>query len=332
MTDARTARLLAAALAAALLIAGCGEDESTGSTNLQQQGLEESAPTLFWLDIAENAVYRADGPEFEAERIVADTDPGPDGVAVDATNGDLYWTAMGIGWAESYSPGHPGGTVQQAALDGSGVRRIVEPGTTVVPKQLQVDSEHGHLYWGDREGATVWRAQLDGTQPEALVTGHGLVEVVGLALDVEAGHVYFGDRIAKKLYRTSMTLPPGQTAADRRDIELLVELTGGAIPVDLAVDPERGYLYWTDRFNGTVSRAGLDLPPGESPGDRSDVEVVVDRINDPIGLALDLEDEKLYYGTLGGRISQAGLDGSGDRRVTGSGGVSGVTVVHLPPG
>ena len=220
--------------------------------------------------------------------------------------------------------------MQQAALDGSGVTRIVEPGVTVVPKQLQVDSHHGHLYWGDREGASLWRAQRDGTQPERLVTGHGLVEVVGVALDVAAGHVYFSDRTGKKLYRAGMSLPPGQTAADRTDVELLVELTGGAIPVDLAVDPEGRHLYWTDRFNGTVSRVGLDLPPGELPGDRTDVEVVVDDIIDPIGLSLDLVNDKLYYGTLGGRVSEAGFDGSGDRRVTGSGAISGVTVVHLP--
>lgn len=330
MTGARTPRLLGAALATALLIGGCGEGGTTGSSNLQQR-VEAAVPTLFWLDIGENAVYRADGPDFEAERIVADTDAGPDGIAVDVANGAVYWTSMGLAWADSYAPGHPGGTLQQAALDGTGVRRIVEPGTTVVPKQLQVDVDHGHLYWGDREGATLWRSQLDGTQPEALVTGHGLVEVVGTALDVAAGHVYFGDRTGKKLYRTAMTLPPGQTAADRTDVELLLELTGGAIPVDLAVDPERRYLYWTDRFNGTVSRAGLDLPAGESPGDRSDVEVVVERIIDPIGVALDLENDKLYYGTLGGRVGQTGLDGSDDRKVTGSGAVSGVTVVHLPP-
>jgi sugar lactone lactonase YvrE len=264
---------------------------------------------------------------------VADTDPGPDGVAVDPEDGVVYWTSMGLTWTEGYEPDHEGGTLQTASLDGSGVRRIVEPGTTVVPKQLQLDAEHGHLYWADREGRAVWRSQLDGTRPEQLVTGHDINEVVGIALDVESGHVYFSDRIAKRIYRTAMDLPAGQTAADRTDLELVLEVQGAAQPVDLAVHPDERRLYWTDRFNGTVSRAGLDLPAGQTPQDRSDVEVVVDRLNEPIGLALDLENEneKLYYGTLGGRVGQAGLDGSDHRKVTGSGSVTGVTVVHLPP-
>lgn len=333
MTGARTPRLLAAAAlaAAALLIGGCGEDESTGSANLQQQRVEEAVPTLFWLDVAGNAVYRADGPDFEAKRIVDATDIAPDGVAVDVAGGTVYWTSMGLAWGDSWDVTHQGGTLQAAALDGTGVRRIVERGVTVVPKQLQIDVENGHLYWADREGATVWRAGLDGAQPEALVTGHGITEVVGIALDPVEEDVYFSDRTAKRIYRARMALPPGQTSADRTDLEVVFEVAAAAAqPVDLAVDPEGRQLYWTDRFNGTVTRAGLELPPGEQPGDRTDVEVLVDGLNEPVGLALDLENEKLYYGTLGGRVGEAGLDGSGDRRITGSSSVTGVTVVHLP--
>jgi hypothetical protein len=331
MTRFRTPRLLAVALGAALLVSACGGDDTTGTTSVQEQQRQTTVPTVFWLDVSESAVYRAAGPDFDARRIVEGTDVMPDGVAVDVARRGLYWTSMGLAWGDSWDPSHTGGTLQQSALDGSGVRRIVEKGITEVPKQMQVDSEHGHLYWADREGATIWRAQLDGTGPEALVTGHGNVELVGIALDVAAGHVYFGDKTAQKIFRTSMVMPPGQTAADRTDVERLVEFTDASLPIDLAVDPQRRHLYWTDRFNGTVTRAGLDLPVGESPSERSDLEVVVDGLNEPIGLSLDLVNDKLYYGTLGGMVGEAGLDGTGDRKVAGSGSVSGVTVVHLPP-
>ena len=79
-------------------------------SNAQEQQVEAAIPTVFWLDIGENAVYRATAPEFEARRIVTGTDPGPDGVAVDVATGALTWTSMGLAWADSYRPGHPGGT------------------------------------------------------------------------------------------------------------------------------------------------------------------------------------------------------------------------------
>ena len=324
--------LLPPLLVLALVAAACGgggdDDAVTATARISGP---TTTPTLYWLDVTENAVYRATGPEFDdVTRLVAPTDLGPDGIDVDVTTGHVYWTSMGLTWTDSLDVVPTGGALQRSRLDGSEVARIVEPGVTLVPKQLALDVADGRLYWGDREGATLWRARLDGTEPEPLVRGHGLVEVVGVALDPERGHVYFSDRTGKRIYRTSTTMPPGQTAEDRTDVELLVESTTAAMPVDLDVDVEHGHLYWTDRFLGTVQRVDLETPAGSSPADRPDQRTVVDGLTEPVGLSLDVAHNRMYVGVLSGGVYEYALDGGDQRKVAQTGSVTGVAMVHVP--
>ena len=293
-------------------------------------------PTLYWLDVYANAVHRATGPDFgDAEVVVQGTDQGPDGIAVDLEEGQLYWTSMGdpFGGTGELAPGEhpPPGTLQRAQLDGTRVERIVEPGLTRTPKQLALDLEHDHVYWADREGATLWRAGLDGSDPTALVTGHGLRELVGVALDVPAGRLYFSDRTGRHVWRAGLDVPAGETAANRTDLEVVVATSGTSMPVDVAIDHDAGHLYWTDRLAGTLQRAGLELPAGSTPETRTDVETVLDGLEEPIGIALDPADDRLYVTELGRGVSQATMDGDDVRRVGRATGTTGVVVVPGPP-
>lgn len=330
MADGRAMRRFVAACAVAALVGACSNGE-TATPTASGEPVDETVPTLYWLDIMANEVHRATGPAFDEQGVVVtETDTAPDGVAVDADGGKIYWTSMGTHVDMSGQVVAGGGTLQRANLDGSNVERILEPGVTLVPKQLQLDSEHGHLYWADREGAKIWRAGLDGSNPEILVSDHGNVELVGLALDVPAGFLYFGDRITKKIFRAALQMPEGQTAASRTDIELLVEYTGAAMPIDLDVDAQNGYLYWTDRFAGTVQRAELNLPAGQTAATRADVETLVDGLLEPIGLSLDVPNDKMYYTVFSGAVYEAGLDGKEPRKVARSTSASGVELAHVP--
>jgi hypothetical protein len=59
-------------------------------------------------------------------------------------------------------------------------------------------------------------------------------------------------------------------------------------------------LYWTQKGPdnaglGRIFRANIDIPQGEDPGNRSDIEVLFDGLPEPIDLELDLANRILYW-------------------------------------
>ena len=59
-------------------------------------------------------------------------------------------------------------------------------------------------------------------------------------------------------------------------------------------------IYWTQKGPdnagvGRIFRANIDIPKGETPANRSDIEVLFDKLPEPIDLELDLENRVLYW-------------------------------------
>jgi len=160
-----------------------------------------------------------------------------------------------IYWTNMGIPNLDDGSIERADLDGGNRKVIVPQGVTHTPKQLHLDKDNGKLYWGDREGMRVMRANLDGSQVETLV---------------EAGR---GDK-------------------DRRDQTRWC--------VGISIDPKLRKIYWTqkgpdDAGLGRIFRANIEIPKGESPANRSDIEVLFDKLPEPIDLELDLKNRVLYW-------------------------------------
>jgi len=160
-----------------------------------------------------------------------------------------------IYWTNMGIPSRDDGSIERANLDGANRKVIVPQGATHSPKQLHLEKESGKLYWSDREGMRVMRVSLDGSHIETLV---------------ETGR---GDE-------------------DRRDETRWC--------VGIAVDPKVRKIYWTQKGptkggQGSLRRANLDIPRGESPANRSDIEVLFDCLPEPIDLELDLGNRTLYW-------------------------------------
>ncbi len=104
---------------------------------------------LYLLDLSGGRVLslNADGSD---KTVLATNCNWPDGVAVDADAGHVYWTNMGV-------PHLNDGSIERADLDGGNRRTIVPEGATFTPKQLHLNKESGKLYWCDREGMRVMR-------------------------------------------------------------------------------------------------------------------------------------------------------------------------------
>jgi hypothetical protein len=148
------------------------------------------------------------------------------------------------------------GSILRSDLDGKHVTTIIPPGGTFTPKQIQIDKVNRKLYWSDREGMRVMRANLDGSSIETLV-------------DTSEGDAR-----------------PG---ADARKW-----------CVGIALDVAEGKLYWTQKGGdnageGRIFCANLDIPAGQTPARRKDIELLYEGLPEPIDLELDSRNRMIYW-------------------------------------
>jgi hypothetical protein len=159
-------------------------------------------------------------------------------------------------WTNMGNPKQNDGSIERVDLDGCNRTVIVSRGRTFTPKQMQVDRVGRKLYWCDREGMRIMRCNLDGLSLETLI-------------DTSDGD-----------------LRPGPDATKWC--------------VGIALDPESGKLYWTQKGPdnaglGRIFRANMEIPKGESPGKRTDIELLFTQLPEPIDLEINLRNRVLYW-------------------------------------
>jgi hypothetical protein len=293
--------------------------------------VEMGTPTLFWLEITTNAVYKMAVGGTQMPFASGNPLSAPDGVAVDPMGGWVYVLNMGtvIGGSNS-------GSLVRYKLDGSNPETIMRAGSMAdgatfnTGKQLSMDKINRKLYLGDREGAKVWRCDMDGKNLEVLVSGHDIEQIVGVAPDPIAKQFYFSDRNGKKLLRANLDMPAGKTHADRDDVEILyVDKAANAMPLDIELDVKERVMYWTDRQQNKVFSMPMDMPMGADASSRTDVKTVAQGLTDVIGLGFDHEN-KVLYATHSGTVSSFKADGSDQPKRIGSSGRTGLAFTKIP--
>jgi DNA-binding beta-propeller fold protein YncE len=189
------------------------------------------------------------------------------------------------------------GSIERADFDGSNQTTVIPKGGTFTPKQLTLDTQNGFIYWSDREGMRVMRAKLDGSDITTLVQ-------------------------------------TGKGEEDRKDETRHC--------VGIAIDVENGYLYWTQKGppnggKGRIFRAGLAMPPNSDPANRNDVELLFDKLPEPIDLEIDHLNGNLYWtdrgeGPQGNTLNRAAIrNPSKEREILVSGLKEGIGVAVDPP-
>src|SRR5271155_2741253 len=159
-------------------------------------------------------------------------------------------------WTNMGNPKANDGSLLRSDLDGKNMATVVPPGGTFTPKQLQLEKKSRKLYWCDREGMRVMRANLDGSNIETLI-------------DTSEG----GTRPGKVIKKWC---------------------------VGIVLDVEAGKLYWTQKGpdnagDGRIFRANLEIPKGQSPANRKDIELLYEGLPEPIDLELDLANRTIYW-------------------------------------
>lgn len=172
------------------------------------------------------------------------------------------------------------GSIFRSDLDGKNITTIIPAGGTFTPKQIQIEKNTAKLYWCDREGMRVMRANLDGSNVETLVdTSHGDPR-------------------------------PGPNATKWC--------------VGIAIDFDGGKVYWSQKGGdnageGRIFRANLEIPTGQTPANRRDIELLYDRLPEPIDLDIDSTTRTLYWTDRGdpprgNTVNRAPLDAPSGKR------------------
>ncbi|KAK7927534.1 hypothetical protein PG985_004532 [Apiospora marii] len=235
-------------------------------------------PLMYFVDVGLRSDVIMDA--YHAGRILSGS---PDGKPLRALASGQYLPdgidvspATGqIFWTSMGVPGQQDGAVFSSNLDGDNVEEIVGRGVVNTPKQLVVEPQGRKIYFADREGLAVWRCDFDGSELEMLVrTGDPAL--------------------------TEQVEDPARWC------------------VGVSVSVRTGHLYWTQKGppkgnKGRIFRAHLEFLAGEDAGNRSDVQCLLRNLPEPINLAIDQQENQLYWTDrgeipIGNSINRVSLD------------------------
>jgi hypothetical protein len=149
------------------------------------------------------------------------------------------------------------GSVWTANMDGSQIRCLIPKGQVHTPKQIGVIDGRKEVYFCDREGTSVHHVKYDGSNHEIIVQRHAT-----------------------------------------RDMKLSEQMRLWCCGI--ALDEEHRMMYWTQKGpskggRGQILRAALDIPPGETAENRSDIECLFDDLPEPIDIEIDSDTQTLYW-------------------------------------
>src|SRR5882724_6978302 len=183
------------------------------------------------------------------------------------------------------------------------------------------------LFILDLSGGRVLSTNPDGSDKRVLATDCQMPD--GVAVDVEGGHIYWTnmgvpnlndgyiDRADLDGQNRKTIIPAGVTFTPK---QIHLDKDSGKLKwcVGITVDSERGHIYWTQKGPdnaelGSIFRANIEIPPGENASTRTDIEVLFDKLPEPIDLELDLKNRVLYWTDRGNpprgnSVSRASID------------------------
>ncbi len=133
--------------------------------------LTSDPPKMYWVDagtlnLEEGKIWRANLDGSSPEALVTSGLVNPQSIALDTTEGKMYWTDSGTGGPNALEDDK----IQRANLDGSNVETLLTFQNQLrVPRGVALDMTAGKMYWTDIVRDRIRRANLDGTEAEDLV-------------------------------------------------------------------------------------------------------------------------------------------------------------------
>ena len=204
-------------------------------------------------------------------------------IALDVLGRKLYWSGE-VDWPRD-AEGIARASLGNLREKGEELATFATSAST--PLDIALDTKERTLYWTTSQG-NIQRTNIDASNVQNLITG--LDSPKDIAVDMVGGKLYWteaGDRI-RCADRNGANIQTFATSAD----------TLGSITV------AGGYLYWTEQIDetrGRIRRANLS---------DANVEDLVALSSVPVGIAVDVVGDKLYWTEAQGRIRRADLNGA----------------------
>ncbi len=158
--------------------------------------------------------------------------------------------------------------------DGSDLKTIVSEGRKL-PDGIVVDPDAGHIYWTNMgipnaNDGSVMRADLDGANITTIVPEGATHTPKQLQLDKKNGKLYWSDREGMRIMRVNLDGSKLETLVDTSQGDPRPGTDATKWCVGIALDVERGQLYWTQKGpdnagQGRIFRAGIEIPKGQDP-------------------------------------------------------------------
>jgi sugar lactone lactonase YvrE len=272
---------------------------------LRSLAVDASAGKLYWTDVDDDAIRRADLDGSNPEDILTEDLSWPMAIALNPAADMLYWGDQTLA------------QIGSAHLDGAGAGPLL---STPFHSGLAVDADNGKIYWDTSITAVdgdIMRANLDGSNVEIVVTEAS--KPARLALDIAGGKIYWTDYVLDVVRRANL---------DGSDVEDLYVVGANLNPDGIALDLDEGKVYWGQAVTTNrdkIMRMNLD---GSNPEDvlTGDFGIITcfGFIPEPSTPCPDLDGDGVVglsdlarllsnYGTMSGMSFEDGdIDGDGD--------------------
>jgi hypothetical protein len=192
-----------------------------------------ASDSIYWSTYTSGGAIRLGDLAGSGARNLFAGESSPEGIAIDAAAGKIYWADA------------TAGSIRVANLDGTGARNLYTSESS--PSGVAIDPATGALYWanGVRASGSIRVGNVNGSAARTLFAGEDWP--VGVTIDPAAGKIYWGS------YNSYLIRVGNLNGTGARTL-----FTGENSPTQLAIDPAAGKLYWTNEFLGNVRVGNLD--------------------------------------------------------------------------
>ncbi|XP_054763732.2 low-density lipoprotein receptor-related protein 4-like [Lytechinus pictus] len=177
---------------------------------------DETGQKIYWTDISDNGLWRADIDGSNAVRIRTSTYDGPKGLAISQTSRQAFC---------AYDGSH---VVTATDLNSPGSEMVIINPTGNNPRAIVVDDEQNVIYWTRDKG--IDKAGKDGSSKAEVYNNEDLSDIDGLSVDVSGQRLLFSDSGRKKVFILNL------------NTNSVTELTSSYEPSDIAFFNQKLYL------------------------------------------------------------------------------------------